>query len=376
MRIAKSTARSARVAAACLALFIIQGCATKPELQEPLMPVFQGQRVWNGVTTTVDGRVFVSYSQADGPGMQVAELDSQGRPDPFPAANWNIPQPSVAGTIGSGFVHVNALRAGPDGKLWIVDAGAPGIGKDAVNGGARLFQFEPQTRAVLRVYDLGPAVNPYSYIDDVRFNGPFAYLTDAGAPGLIVLDLRTGATRRVLEDNPSTKAARPLRADGRGLTNTKGDPVYIHMDQLEVSPDGKWLYYQPASGPMARIATRWLNDATLSAKDVESHIDLKWADTETTGGTAIDANGNIYVSDTDKHRILRISPDGKKTVLIQDDHLIWADALWIDRQGYLWIPASQQSLTPDFNGGKMAVSNPVSIYKVQINAQPSPLDHL
>jgi sugar lactone lactonase YvrE len=369
-------ARTAQLAAACLALFIVQGCATKPESQEPLVPVVQGQRVWNGVTTTVDGRLFVSYSQADGPGMQVAELDSQGRPDPFPAANWNVPTPSVAGTMGSGYVHVNALRTGPDGKLWIVDAGATAIGKPAVNGGARLFQFDPQTRVLLHTYDLAPAIAPYSYIDDVRFNGPFAYLTDAGAPGLIVLDLRTGAARRVLDDNASTKAARPLRADGRGLRDVKNDPVYIHMDQLEVSPDGQWLYYQPASGPMARIATRWLNDSTLAAKDVESHIDLKWADTDTTGGTAIDAKGNIYVTDTDKHRIVRISPEGKKYTVIQDDRLVWADALWIDRQGYLWIPASQQSLTPNYNGGQMAVQYPVTIYKLQINAQPSPLDHL
>ncbi|WP_233236169.1 SMP-30/gluconolactonase/LRE family protein [Bordetella sp. LUAb4] len=374
MRIARNLTRAAGIAAASLALMIVQGCATKPESQDPLVPVFQGQRVWNGVTTTSEGRVFVSYSQADGPGTQVAELDAQGQPFPFPDANWNIPLPSVAGPIGNGYVHVNALRVGPDGKLWIVDAGAPGIGKAAVKGGARLFQFDPQTRSLLRVYDLAPVVNPYSYMDDVRFNGPFAYLTDAGSPGLVVLDMRTGVARRVLDSHPSVMASRPLQAEGRTLKDAKGQPLYIHADQLEVSPDGQWLYYQPASGPMARIATRWLNDATVSPKDVESHVELKWANTPTTGGTAIDSQGNIYVSDTDKQRILRISPEGKQSVVIEDQRLVWADAMWIDRAGYLWIPASQQSRTPDFNGGKMEVRNPVVIYKLQIHAQPSPLD--
>lgn len=365
----------ARIASACLAIAIIQGCATRQESNEALVPMFQGQRVWNGVTTTPEGRVFVSYPQADGAGMQVAELDAQGRPYPFPDASWNAPQTWAPGTVGTGYVHVNALRIGPDGKLWIVDAGAPGMGKPAVKGGARLFRFDPQTRQLLQTFDLGQAVHPYSYIDDIRFNGRYIYITDAGAPGLIVLDLQTGAVRRVLDNNNSTVAMRGLRADGRAVVDTKGQPVRVHADQLEVSPDGQWLYFQPASGPMARIATRWLNDPAVSEKDIESHVELGWADTPSTGGTAIDANGNLYTTDTDKRRILRITPDGKVSTLIQDDRLVWADALWIDNQGFLWIPASQLNRTPEFNGGRMEVQYPVRIYRLQIHAQPSPRDH-
>ncbi|WP_198297901.1 SMP-30/gluconolactonase/LRE family protein [Bordetella genomosp. 9] len=375
MTLAKALTGIARIASACLAIAIIQGCATHQESNEALVPMFQGQRVWNGVTTTPEGRVFVSYPQADGAGMQVAELDAQGRPYPFPDATWNAPQDWSAGTVGSGFVHVNALRIGPDGNLWIVDAGAPGLGKPAVKGGARLFRFEPQSRRLIQTFDLASAVHPYSYIDDIRFNGRFIYITDAGAPGLIVLDTQSGTVRRVLDGNRSVVASRPLRADGRAVTDAKGQPLRVHADQLEVSPDGQWLYFQPASGPMARIATRWLNDPTVSEKEIESHVELAWADTPSTGGTAIDANGNLYVTDTDKRRILRVSPEGKISTLIQDDRLIWADALWIDREGYLWIPASQQNLTPEFNGGRMAVQYPVWIYRLQIHAQPSPRDH-
>jgi hypothetical protein len=45
---------------------------------------------------------------------------------------------------------------------------------------------------------------PRSYVDDIRFNGGRAVITDAGEAALIVLDLETGHSRRVLANHPST----------------------------------------------------------------------------------------------------------------------------------------------------------------------------
>ena len=109
--------------------------------------------------------------------------------------------------------------------------------------------------------------------------------------------------------------------------------------------------------------------------DLASHVEQNWVDTPTTGGTAIDAAGIIYLSDTDRRRILQIAPDGKVSTLIEDPRLIWSDAMWIDDAGFLWIPASQQNLTPGFDGGRQSVSYPVGIYKMQIGAKPAANDH-
>jgi hypothetical protein len=100
-----------------------------------------------------------------------------------------------------------------------------------------------------------------------------------------------------------------------------------------------------------------------------------WIDRATTGGTAIDAAGNLYLSDTNHRRILKITPQREVTTLVADSRLIWSDAMWIDSQGYLWIPATQQNLTKGFNDRQMAVKFPVGIYKLQIGAAPSPIDH-
>lgn len=204
-----ATAGAATLLAASPA--VSAGLPTKPDVR--LIPVFKADRVWNGVTTTRDGRVFVSYSSADRPGVQIEELSPNGVGRAYPDEAWNAWQPGH--DAKDAFVRVNALRIGPDGALWVIDAGAPGLGKPAVPGGARVIRVNLATNRVARIYSLANAIHPTSYIDDIRFNGRRLYVTDAGAPGLIVLDLESGRARRVLDGHPSTIDQRPMRADGR-----------------------------------------------------------------------------------------------------------------------------------------------------------------
>ncbi len=339
---------------------------------ERLVPVFQSERVWNGVATTRDGRVFVCHPDMGTPGPQIEEI-TPGHPSrSYPDAAWNEWKPGLP--ITGAFVHANGLRVGPDGSLWVIDAGAPGPGKPSVPGAARAVQIDLSTNKVVRVYPMGAAQKPESYLDDLRFHGDTAYLTDAGAPSLLVLDLKTGATRRVLDGDPSTTERRPLLADGKPLVDEHGKPILIHADQLEVSPDGKHLYYQPCSGPMSRIETRWLDDERVTPAEVARHVE-PWVDTPSTGGTAIDAQGNIYLSDVNTRRVLKITPDKEVSTILADPRLIWCDALWLDDAGFLWLPASQLNRVPGLNGGKDEVRYPVWIYKLTINARPAAADH-
>jgi sugar lactone lactonase YvrE len=344
-----------------------------PTQQDPrLVAAYQADRVWNGVTTTRDGRVFVGFPQADRPGVRVAEIMRDGSFRAYPNAVWNGGVQN--GDVGDAFVLINSLRIGPEGDLWLVDAGAPGIGKPALKGGARLFRINVGANEMTRIYDLSSVAGPRSFVDDVRFNGRMAYLTDAGMPGLIVLDLQTGAARRVLENDRSTTDQRAMYADGRMLVDPEGHEVRVHADQLEVSPDGATLYYQPASGPMWRVPTSALDDVTMEPAAVARRVQ-PFADTPTTGGTAIDAQGNIYVADENNRRILRYAPDGSASTLVADPRLVWVDAMWIDHNGDLWMPAAQLNLVPGMNRGVGAVHYPVVIYKMRIGIGPPASDH-
>ena len=339
--------------------------------------VLQSDTVANGFAKTRDGRIFLPFSRIDGSaGPQVIEW-KDGKPVPFPATvdtaqDWNGFK--TGDDPAKAFVRVNALRIGPDGALWIVDVGAPGLGNPKLPHGPKIVKVDLATNQVARVYDLDAATRDKSFVDDIRFHGPLAYITDAGSPGVIVLDLASGATRRVLDGDPSMTAQRPMTGEDHVLRGPDGRPVRIHADQLEVSPDGKFLYYQPASGPLSRISTRYIDDPKLDAKQLAKHV-TTFAKTPSTGGTAVDAEGTIYLSDVDHHRVLAIKADGSRSILLEDKRLLWVDAMWIDDAGWLYMPAAQLDRMAPFNGGISKVQFPISIYKTKIGAGPPPSDH-
>ncbi|WP_297382456.1 L-dopachrome tautomerase-related protein [Spirosoma sp.] len=333
-----------------------------------LISAYQSNMIWNGVTITDHGRVFVCFPrQAGEAGLRVGEIRADGKVVPYPDEGWNtLPTDR---TIRPTFVRVRSLRIGPDHNLWVVDTGYPQAGPEPVTRGAKVIVIEVETNQVIRIIPLDDVVNVNSLVDDVRITPSHIYLTDAGAPALVVLDRQSGRGRRILENDDSVTDMRPILAEGQIMRYPNGEEVCIHADQLEVSPDGKYLYFQPASGLMSRIDTFFLNDTTLSPGEVAKQVQL-FVDTPGTGGTTIDADGNIYLSDINQLRILKITPAGKTSTLVADSRLVWVGSMWIDQAGFLWLPAGQLNRTATFQQGKSAVVYPVHLYKLQIGATP------
>ena len=324
--------------------------------------------IWNGVAV-VGGQIFVSGPRWTGSqGPAVARLDAQGHPIPYPDVAWNSwPDGADAGLA---FVGVNSIDFDGKGSLWAVDTGSPVFGGNALPGGAKLVQIDLATAKVERIVPLGPdVVLPGSYVDDVRFHGDFAYLTDAGQPGIIILNLRTGAKRRVLENIPATTAPpdRPIVVDGVALKGPDGKPLRVHTDPMEISPNGRWFYFGTLEGPWSRVETRWLDDFGAGPKTIASKVE-PWADIPPTGGTAIDDNGDFYFGDLATHSVKRRTPDGRITTFVQDPRLHWVDAMTIDGEHRLWLPVPQLDRAPPFNGGKSQVEWPIRLFWVPLSA--------
>lgn len=356
--------------AALLFLAVPAARAQEADAQAPseLTPALKSESlVFNGIARSRDGRLFSPFQrQQKDKGIELGEW-IDGKPVAYPDAAWNGWK--AGDDAAKAFVGVNAIRIGPDGDLWVVDKGAAELGGAPLPGGPKLVQIDLAANAVRKVFPLGSATTEKSFIDDFRFNGRRVYLTDAGQPGLIVLDLDDGALRRVLDGHPSTVAQRPLTGENKVLLDAGGKPIAIHADQLEVSPDGKWFYYQACTGPLYRIETKWLDDGAASDAERGKHVEL-FAASVATGGTAIDADGNIYASDTDALRILKFAPDGTQSTLVQDPRLVWGDAMWIDEEGGLWIPAAQMNRSKAMNGGTNRIAFPTTVFRMAIGARP------
>ena len=331
------------------------------------------KQVWNGVVVAPDKRVFVEFPRLAGnTEPALATLDAQGGLVPYPGGAWNEPTEADAKTDpGQAFIGLNAIHLAPDNSLWVVDTGSPGFGRAALPGATKLVRIDLATNAVTRTYILPPDVlRPKSMIDDVRFNGGHAYVTDAGAPGLIVLDLASGSARRLLDHDPSTTAQRPIMVDGETLKGPDNKPAMIHADQLEVSPDGRYLYYQPLPGPMYRIPTALLDDARASPQAVSAGVEF-WYDTPALGGTAIGPDGTLYLNDIENDSVLSLTPDRVLATVIRDPRLHWADAPFL-HDGMLTLPVAQLDRASVFHHGKSQVRYPVALFDLRLISAPVP----
>ena len=174
--------------------------------------------------------------------------------------------------------------------------------------------------------------------------------------------------RGSLDHDKSTTGTRPIVVDGETVRRPDGMPILLNTDQMEVSPDGQWLYFQPLAGPMYRIATKWIDDPAAAPSSVAQHV-IFWYETPPLGGTAIDADGNLYFEDLTDDSVRKLTPDRRVSTIIQDHRLHWADAPWIS-DGWLYLPEAQIDRIGPFHNGHSEVRWPLHIYRLKLSEIP------
>ena len=328
-----------------------------------------------GFSISPEGRIFFQLTTFDGSsGPGLVERQANGSLSPYPNEQWNSWKSGVDPTTA--FVSVAAQRVGPDGQLWVIDNGYATDG--VLADGVKVVTFDLTTNQVTRIYPFGNLTHSDSLLDDIRFNGRVAYLTDAGAAAIIALDLDTGRGRRLLQNQPSTYGYMPTSGEGYLMRNSSGGFNFIHADQLEVSPDGKNLHFQTTAGGMSVVPTKYLNaalyDDSITDTELAKHVE-PFAATLCSGSTATDAKGNIYISDTNRLNILKISTNGTTSVFLHDPRLVWIDGMWLDGQKRLWLPAAQFNRAPEWHNGTNLIQKPIRIYTIDVEEGPAAIDH-
>jgi hypothetical protein len=232
-------------------------------------------------------------------------------------------------------------------------------------------QIDTRSNKVERICRFDPnTLPPGASLNDIRIHGQTAYFTDSGLGGIVVLDLVGGHAMRRLSKTRFTMAdphRPPIGEDGIIVRKPNGDVLEVNSDPIEVSPHGKWLYFQPLAGPLWRVETRYLTDSTLAEERLEEKVEYVF-DTPPLVGTAMDSDGNILLAEMGRPRITVLTPDGWTRTLIEDDRLWGPDALFIDYQRYLYIPCPQLTRMAFFQGpnGRSKQQLPFRIYKLKL----------
>lgn len=319
---------------------------TQREAQLELVAAFDHQVT--GVTVSKKGRIFVNFPRwtEDAP-ISVAEVTQDGGLKPYPDDEWNSWRNAKKNQISAldHFVCVQSVVADAHGNLWVVDPAAPATAP-VVPGGPKLVRIDLETNKVAQVIRFDETVAPQgSYLNDVRFSpeGGYAYLTDAGAKGaLVVVDLQEGKARRVLDGHPSTQPEKDVvvKTDGHELRRPDGRGVEFAADSIALSPNGSELYWKALTGrTLYRIKTPALQDPNLSEKELEARVE-RVTQTEPTDGLWIDGQGQLYMSAIEQDAVKVLDQNGMIT-LVQDKRLRWPDTFSEAPDGTLYVTSSR-----------------------------------
>ena len=297
-----------------------------------------------GVTVAPDGRTFVCFPRwTEDTAVSVAELLPDGALRPYPDAEWNAWRNAKKGEVSphDHWVCVQAVVA-HGGSVWVLDPAAPATAH-LVQGGPKLVQIALDGDAVQHTIAFDTDTAPEgSYLNDVRFDGRTAYITDSGATGaLVVVDLDAGTARRVLHGHPSTQPEDDVtvETDGRPLRRPDGRGATFAADSLALSNDGETLYWKPLTGKtLYSLPTEALRDAGLSDEALGARVETVGR-TRVTDGLWIASDGRFYLTAPEKNAVVERT-DGGERVVVQDDRLRWPDTMSEGPDGQIYVTAS------------------------------------
>ena len=352
---------------AILITALIFCCLTSGLKAQKLQPVFSDNTCqFTGVAVSHTGRVFVTYPRwSHTYKYAVVEVMPDGTAKPYPDAAMNSWKPGEDGK--NKWVCVQTAYVDNDNFLYILDPSAPMLAKVQGNG-TKLVKFDLNTNKIIRTYYFTGTTDNNSYLNDIRIDTKkqIAYITQSHTGGIVILDLKTGKSRQVLESTKTVLADPMVKfiIDGKELKKD-GQPLQFNSDGIALTPNANWLYYKSINDKhLFRIKTQDLLDTSLNEQQLIGKIDSV-GDFVNTDGMIFDKAGNLYMGDMINYRMVKISPDLKLTEIIKDPLLIWPDTYSI-ANGYLYITTSQIHKQPQYNEGVNKRTSPYMVFKMKI----------
>lgn len=313
------------------------------------------------IAVSQTGRIFFTLHPEARPDTNLVEW-RQGRMQPWPS---NDMQPG--GDADDALVEVLSIRIDDQQRVWALDNGIHGLKP------GRLLAFDLETGEIVHRYRfpreiaaLGSHLNDFAVSPD----GNTIYIADASffgkKPAIIVYDVLNQAARRVITKHESVEPEYYVPVvQGRAMTAFGLVSIRPGVDSITLSHDGNWLYFAPITNNyMYRVATRHLRDSTLSRDSLLKRIKRIGPKTMS-DGISIDVEGNLYLSDLEHDAIIRMSPNGDLTTLLQSEQLRWPDGFGFGPDNYLYVTASSLHQVLGLPPSSVRKHAPYQVYRVK-----------
>ncbi|BAK85177.1 L-dopachrome tautomerase-related protein [Komagataeibacter medellinensis] len=320
----------------------------------------------SGIAALPDGRVVLAFprSAADHKGPRLGLL-RDGKVTPFPD---EATQSRLVSPLG--------MTVDATGRLWIVDEGT--VAGQKTPPAPALIGMDGRTGQIIADIALGQgATLPDSHVNDVRVDMTHgaqgtAYISDTSLmdhPAIIVVDIATGHARRVLENAPSTRAEPgfAMELDGRMLRYDMAHPAMGQggIDGVTLSTDSSRLYWQPLSSRRLYSApTALLADPTTKPAQLQQSVRDEGEDA-VVDGMATGPDNTLYLTDIERHAVLRRTADGHLDVVAHDPRLIAPDGLAL-KDGALWLTVGQWGRLPVFHDGHDMEERPWLVVRIPL----------
>lgn len=376
---------------------IVAGCAAPPPAPrgQASLEVYarlDGPGV-GGITQMPDGRLIVGYHPFYGHSVQVALLNDDRRTTtPYPSADWQSCK-TADGRWKSDFSRcldwVLGLHTDANGILWLLDSAKTTDRAKGRPAGLvpKLVGWDTRANRLARVIEIPePASIPESQHNDfvVDLKHQVIVIADeaigensggyGGKAALVVVDLKTGKSRRVLQGHESTLPLRePIRWDvGKPTEGSVG--LHVGADGIALDHASEWLYYAPLNNyKVYRVRMRDLLDASIGDVELGARVQT-WSDKPFAGGMTIDARGNLYLTEVGERAVGIIPADSRRYGrYVSDPAMVWPDGVVYVSDGYMVTGAAQLPLVgPLQKDGVARNGPPYLIYRFRPEAPGRP----
>lgn len=319
------------------------------------------------IAYTTKGELVFSNHPFFDPEIRVVKYDANAKAtQPFPNLEWNTPRASDDHYLS----NVLGIRNDVNGVVWMLDMGQ----RNAIT--PKIVGWNTYTDKLERIYYLpqtvlAPTSQPNDMVVDTKHS--VFIIADEGIgnggdgsqAAFIVVDMRTGVARRLLEGTRSTLPENhPTMFDGKPLS-VNGKPLLVGCDGITADANFEWVYYSPLNGTkIYRIKTEDLLNTSLDKMTLDQRIET-YSTKPNNGGLSIDSDGNLYATALESNSIaIILAKDRSVHTFMFDQQMLWPDGISYNAtDGYMYVTAAQVQLGKAFNNGRDLSKAPFYIYR-------------